>query len=113
MNESNKFPSEDWKAGYKCAIDCYTFVIKELLYELSAKKKKFSQAMITDVAMIMMQHRMDIHDEYIIQMRLLMWIRHLSGLDGIYQAKTLRVWNGINLKHLTLFITPLFVRILA
>lgn len=64
MNESNKFPSEDWKAGYKCGIDCYTFVIKELLYELSAKKKKFSQAMITDVAMIMMQHRMDIHDEY-------------------------------------------------
>lgn len=64
MNESNKFPSEDWKAGYKCAIDCYTFVIKELLYELSAKKKRFSQAMITDVAMIMMQHRMDVHDEY-------------------------------------------------
>lgn len=64
MNESNKFPSEDWKAGYKCAIDCYTAMMKELLYELSSKKRRFSQAMLTDVAMIMMQHRMDIHDEY-------------------------------------------------
>lgn len=64
MNESNKLLSEDWKAGYKCAIDCYTWLIRGLLYDLSSRKRRFSHATFNDVAMIMMQHRMDIHDEY-------------------------------------------------
>ena len=82
MNESNKFPSEDWKEGFECAVDCYSTILKGLLYELD--NDAFQQWMVWMIAVLMMEHRQDIHKGYYSDTNFLDVNSPIIGIDKKY-----------------------------
>ena len=85
MNESNKFPSKDWKAGFLCAVDCYSAILNGLLYDLDdLEDNTFRHWMVSMIAVLMMEHRQDIHKGYYSDTNFLDINSPIIGIDKKY-----------------------------
>lgn len=93
MNKSDRSPTEDWKAGFECAVDCYSTILKGLLYDL--EDNTFQQWMVRMIAVLMMEHRQDIHKGYYSDTNFLDVNSPIIGIDKKYEKHgTIINWLG-------------------
>lgn len=62
--ERIRFPSPEWDNGFRCAVDCYTELLHELLRDLTRTKHKIKPSILNKFKELMHQNRMEIYDEY-------------------------------------------------
>ena len=62
--ERIRFPSPEWDSGFRCAVDCYTELLHELLRDLTRTKHKLKPSVLNKFKELMHLNRMEIYDEY-------------------------------------------------
>ena len=64
IKERIRFPSPEWDSGFRCAVDCYTALLDDLLRDLTRTRHKIKPSVLNKFKELMHLNRMEIYDEY-------------------------------------------------